>query len=105
MTIELDEWRVRYLLEALRVCEAKWSAIAKGSEDEDVQADYSNDVLKLGVLYDGLEAEAVEVFGGGIKEFSRLAIAEMSPESLKAFYSQDGKVQSESKQLEASDAQ
>ena len=94
MTIELDEWRARYLLEALRVCEAQWATLAKASDDEDTQADYGNDILKLGVLYDGFEAEAVKAFGAGIKEFSRLAISEMSPESLKAFYSQDGKVHS-----------
>ncbi len=93
MTIELDQWRARYLLEALRVCEAQWSSIAKASDDEDVQADYGNDLLKLGVLYDGLEQEAIKAHGAGIREFSRLAIADMTPEALKAFYDQDGKVE------------
>ena len=72
MMIHIDEWRARYLLEAMRVCEAQWSVIAKGSDDEDVQADYSNDILKLGVLYDGLEAQAVKAFGTGIREFTHL---------------------------------
>ena len=97
MTFELDQWRARYLLEALRVCEAQWSSVAKASDDEDVQADYGNDLLKLGVLYDGLEQEAVKAYGAGIREFSRLTMAEMTPEALKAFYDQDGKVEHEIK--------
>ena len=71
MTIDLDQWHVRYLLEALRVCEGQWSAIAKGSDDEDVQADYSNDVIRLSILYDGFERKAVEAFGESVTNFSR----------------------------------
>jgi len=78
MTITLDEWRVRYILEALRVCEEQWSKTAKASEDEDFQADYGNDIARLSILYDGLESHAVASFGPGIREFSREALTAVS---------------------------
>ncbi len=71
MTITLDKWRARYILEALRVCEEQWSKTAKASDDEDLQADYGNDIARLSIIYDGLEHEAVEAFGSDVKEFSR----------------------------------
>ena len=75
MTITLDEWRARYILEALRVCQAQWSATAKASNDEDLQADYGNDIVRLSIVYDGLERTAVESFGPEVKEFSREPIS------------------------------
>jgi hypothetical protein len=81
MKITLDEWRARYILEALRVCEAQWSATAKASDDEDVQADYGNDIAKLSIVYDGLEKAAVEAFGAQVKEFSREPIPLTPPKA------------------------
>jgi len=71
MTITLDEWRARYILEALRVCEAQWPATAKASTDEDSQADYGNDIARLTIVHDGFERAALEAFGARVKEFSR----------------------------------
>jgi uncharacterized protein len=71
MTITLDKWRARYILEALRVCQEQWSKTAKASDDEDLQADYGNDIARLSIIYDGLEQDAVEAFGSDVKEFSR----------------------------------
>ena len=81
MKITLDEWRARYILEALRVCEAQWSATAKASDDEDAQADYGNDIANLSMVYDGFEKAAVEAFGPGIKEFSREPIPLAPPKA------------------------
>ncbi len=81
MIIELDEWRARYLLEALRVCQSHWSATAKDSEDEDLQADYGNDIVRLSILYDYIQDNAIEAFGSKIEEFSRAPISLTVPNS------------------------
>ncbi len=69
-----DRWHAQLLLEALRVCEQQWTATIDGSDDEDVQADYANDRMRLQILQEAIENAAVEAFGPGVKEFSREAI-------------------------------
>jgi len=71
----------RYILEALRVCEAQWSTTAKASDDEDLQADYGNDIARLSIAYDGFEKAAVAAFGEGKKEFSREPIPVTPPKA------------------------
>lgn len=81
MTVTLDEWRVRYILEALRVCVAQWSRAAKATDDEDVQADYGNEIARLSIVYDSFERAAVEAFGPEVKEFSPILDGGDSPRS------------------------
>ena len=50
---------------------AQWSHINRTSTDEDEQADYGNDLISLGMTVENFEAAAVEVFGPGVKNFSR----------------------------------
>lgn len=71
MNIELQDWHARYILEALRMLEQQWGATARASDDEDLQADIGNDLIRLSVVHDYVERKAVEVFGPGVKEFSR----------------------------------
>ena len=58
-------------LEALRVCDEQWLKTARASNDEDIQADYGNDLVKLHMVQEYLEREAVAAFGSQVKEFSR----------------------------------
>ena len=71
MNIELKEWQARYILEALRMLEKQWSATARASDDEDLQADIGNDMIRLSVVHDYLERNAMEAFGNRVNEFHR----------------------------------
>ncbi len=71
MTYEVDEWRAQYILEALSMMEERWTSIIRSTEDEDVQADYGNDIAQLQILREGFECAALEAFGPHVKEFSR----------------------------------
>ncbi len=75
MTITFDKWHARYLLEALRVSETQWYTTAKASDDEDLQADYGNDLARLLILQEYLERESIEAFGPTITNFSRESFA------------------------------
>jgi hypothetical protein len=71
MIFDLDEWRARFILEALGDLEDKWTGIAQGTDDEDIQCDYGNDIAILQMLREQFEREAVETFGSKVKDFSR----------------------------------
>ncbi len=71
MKTTLDRWHAQYILEALRVCGEQWLKTARASDDEDLQADYGNDLVRLHMIQEFLERESVEAFGPGVKEFSR----------------------------------
>lgn len=57
MNITLDHWRAQYILEALKTFEEKWLGIMKGTEDEDIQSDYGNDMAQLRILQQGLSVK------------------------------------------------
>ena len=79
MNIELQEWHARYILEALRVLEQQWSETARASNDEDLQADIGDDMIRLSGVHDYLERNAVEAFGNRVSEFSRDLLVPTSP--------------------------
>ena len=66
MTFDIISWEARLLLEACRVLEQQWAHVAKTTEDEDEQADYSNDLCQLDIVKERLEKAALEAFGPGI---------------------------------------
>ena len=71
MTYDFDNWRANMILEALQTLDTKWQSIFDGTEDEDVKADYANDMIRLHILQDSFEYKAIEEFGPGIADFSR----------------------------------
>jgi hypothetical protein len=71
LQLNLVESDVRLILEALHELEAKWAAICEASDDEDEIAEYGNDLIELRLLLKTTEAQAVDVFGNGVKNFSR----------------------------------
>ena len=71
MNIRLTEWHARYILEALEELEAKWHCINKTAEDEDMQADYGNDLIELGMTKDHVREAAVKAFGPSVTTFDR----------------------------------
>ena len=46
MTLNLNAWEMKFVLEALRTLEAKWNAAIDETEDEDNQSDYGNDLAQ-----------------------------------------------------------
>jgi hypothetical protein len=70
MNIDLQEWQVRFVLEALRVLEKHWGDTAATCNDEDGAADIGNDLIRLTAAHDYLERQAVKAFGSGITKFS-----------------------------------
>ena len=76
MNVDLNEWRTRLTLEALRTLDEKWSAIidaAAKAGDEDTAADYGNDLVMLMTLREELEDLAIKTFNPNITTFSREA--------------------------------
>jgi len=71
MIYDFDHWRAQYILEALKTLEDKWVDIIKSTDDEDIQSEYSNDLMQLHILQEGFERRAVEAFGPGVANFSR----------------------------------
>jgi hypothetical protein len=74
MTLDLNSWEARLVLEALATLDQKWTAIiedAANKGDEDTAADYGNDALQLNIVRERIEAAAVAEFGPTIKDFSR----------------------------------
>jgi hypothetical protein len=71
MIYDFDNWRAKYVLEALACLEEKWADLIKNTDDPDIRADYSNDLMQLHILQEGFDRRAVETFGPGVKEFSR----------------------------------
>ncbi len=79
MKIELQEWQARYILEALRVCEAQWRETTETCNDEDQAADLGNDMMRLTAAHDYLERVAVEAFGPGVNTFAHHEIPVTRP--------------------------
>ncbi len=82
MIVDLNEWRVRLTLEALRTLDDKWTAIiaaAAEKGDEDTCSEYGNDLAMLLTLREGFEASAIKEYGPGITDFSGEPIAVASP--------------------------
>ena len=74
MTLDLNSWETRLVLEALATLDQEWTAIvedAANKGDEDTAADYGNDALQLGIVQERIEAAAVAEFGPTITDFSR----------------------------------
>lgn len=50
MIVDLNEWRIRFTLEALQTLDDKWKAVIAAAE-------YANDLGMLRTLRDGVEGE------------------------------------------------
>ena len=78
MNVDLNEWRTRFVLEALQTLDEKWTATieaAAAKGDEDTAADYGNDLMMLMTLREELEERAKKAFNANITNFSREAFA------------------------------
>lgn len=82
MTFDFDYWRAQYALEAFRALDEKWSAVIHGTDDEDIQSDYSMDLVKLDMLRDSFERDAVEAFGKRVANFSRKLLVDMTTQEV-----------------------
>lgn len=82
MTYDFDYWRAKYALEAFRALDEKWSAVIKGTDDEDIQSDYSMDLIKLDMLRESFERDAIEAFGKRVTSFSRRLLMDVPIEEL-----------------------
>jgi hypothetical protein len=71
MKVELNEWRVKIILEALKTLDEKWQSVIASTDDEDVKADYGNDLALLHTLREGFEEMAIAEYGSNITNFSR----------------------------------
>lgn len=71
MTLDLNNWEARLVLEAMRSLEAQWNAVIDGTEDEDVQSEYGNDLAQLEMARERIESAACVEFGPGVRVFSR----------------------------------
>ncbi len=69
--LEINSWQARFLIEACRALEEQWTKIVDTTEDEDEQAGYLNDLGQLELVKEHLEEVAAQVFGPGVKKFSR----------------------------------
>ena len=81
MMYDIDRWRANMILEALHTLQEKWQRIVDSTDDEDVKADYGNDMLRLGVLRDGFTEKAVKEFGPGTTNFSHEPVQSATPAS------------------------
>ena len=71
MIYDFDKWRANLVLEALHTLDRHWQALIDSTDDEDVKADYANDLIRLHILQEGFERKAVEEFGPNVTSFSR----------------------------------
>ncbi len=58
---DLNEWRIRFTLEALQTLDDKWKAVIAAAE-------YANDLGMLRTLREGVEAKAVKEYGSSITD-------------------------------------
>lgn len=68
------------MLEALQALDEKWTAIrdaAAAKGDKDTAADYGNDMIRLSVLREGFERNAIEAFGPNITKLPGRPIARL----------------------------
>jgi len=71
LNVNLNDWETRYILESLSKEMSHLKAINSSSQDEDEAADAGNDFIEVSGLYDQMSANAVEVFGQQILDFSK----------------------------------
>lgn len=71
VTVELLEWEARLVLVAISELEEKWRTICNTTTDEDVQADYGNDLVELRMAKESIQEKAVAEFGDQILTFDR----------------------------------
>ncbi|KUZ67682.1 hypothetical protein [Burkholderia ubonensis] len=71
MKLELAASQVKILLEALAETDKQWTDICNTSDDEDVVADYGNDLVLLRIVRDEITPKAVAAFGPDIVNFDR----------------------------------
>jgi len=50
MKPDLDHWRVKLILQALKELDEKWQAVMENTTDEDIKIGYANDLLLVGKL-------------------------------------------------------
>ena len=67
----LVESEAKIILESLIAQEAKFAEICNSSDDEDVIADYGNDLIEVRLLLKRLRDEFVYSFGPAVLEFGR----------------------------------
>lgn len=71
MLLELNSWKAKLVLEAVRTLDAQWNGVIDNTDDEDIQSEYGNDLAQLQLMYEWIEAEACLAFGPGVRTFSR----------------------------------
>ncbi|WP_431265806.1 hypothetical protein ACQ859_10995 [Roseateles chitinivorans] len=71
VTVELLEWEARLVLLAMAELKEKWRTICNTTTDEDIQADYGNDLVELGMAMDSIKEKSVAEFGEQILVFDR----------------------------------
>ncbi|PIM54700.1 hypothetical protein CS062_03550 [Roseateles chitinivorans] len=69
--LDLTHWQAHLILEALTELDAQWAYICQTSTDEDVVADYGNDLIELRTTLGEAKTKALEVFGPGVINFDR----------------------------------
>jgi hypothetical protein len=72
MKTQLLEWEARIVLESLRALNEKWTGVIDGTENEDVKAEYANDISLLEMIQKRLECEASQAFGAQVNSFNRV---------------------------------
>ena len=72
-TIKLDltASQVKIILEALAETDKHWTEICNTSDDEDIAADYGNDLVLLRIVRDEITPKAIAAFGSDIVDFDR----------------------------------
>ena len=75
MMVDLNRWESRFVLEAFRALEEKWTVIIDNTEDEDVQSEYGNDLAQLQIVKERIEAVACKEFRPAVAQFPRIPAA------------------------------
>ncbi len=75
----INSWEARILLEACRQLDRQWREIARTTDDENEQADYSNDLGQLDIVTERLGEVAAAAFGEDMKSFSRESVCVAAP--------------------------
>ncbi|MDF0605459.1 hypothetical protein HZU77_007320 [Neisseriaceae bacterium TC5R-5] len=71
LTLNLTESETALLIEAMSELEQRWAMICASTEDEDIAADYGNDLIRARLLLKSLTEQAVAQFGAHVLEVAR----------------------------------
>jgi imidazolonepropionase-like amidohydrolase len=71
ITLEFAESELKSVLEGMKDLETKMAGICETSDDEDLVADYGNDLIEVRLLLKRLNQKAIEKYGEQILDFSR----------------------------------